>query len=120
MHKFVAVVAAGLAIGVGGMALADDFQLPAVAPAAVTPAAVIIDNFAFGPGKITVKAGTAVTWTNRDDDVHTVVNTATATPLFKSGALDTNDTFSFTFDKPGTYEYLCSVHPRMTGAVVVE
>jgi plastocyanin len=64
-----------------------------------------------------VKAGTTVTWINEDDIPHTV---ASAGKLFKSKALDTKDTFSFTFTTPGTYEYFCSLHPHMTGAVVVE
>jgi plastocyanin len=78
---------------------------------------VNIDQFAFYPQRITVKAGTTVTWTNDDDDSHTV---ASSSKLFKSKALDTGDKFSFTFTTPGTYDYICSVHPYMTGAVVVE
>jgi plastocyanin len=78
---------------------------------------VKIDNFAFAPQRIVVQAGTTVTWTNADDAPHTVVST---TKLFKSSALDTADKFSFTFATPGTYEYFCSLHPHMTGTVVVE
>ncbi len=78
---------------------------------------VKIDNFAFSPQRVTVKAGTTVTWTNDDDIPHTV---AASTKAFKSNALDTNDKFSFTFTTPGTYEYFCSLHPHMTGAIVVE
>ena len=78
---------------------------------------VTIDNFTFGPEKLTVKAGTTVTWTNEDDIPHTV---ASATKAFKSKALDTDDSFSFTFNTPGTYEYFCSLHPHMVGTVVVE
>jgi plastocyanin len=85
------------------------------APAADTK--VQIDQYAFLPQRITVKAGTTVTWTNDDDDSHTV---ASSGKLFKSKALDTGDKFSFTFTTPGTYDYICSVHPYMTGAVVVE
>jgi plastocyanin len=88
---------------------------PASARAADTP--VQIDNFTFIPQRITVKAGTTVTWTNTDDIPHTV---ASSTKVFKSKALDTNDKFSFTFTTPGAYEYFCSLHPVMTGAVVVE
>jgi amicyanin len=76
-----------------------------------------IDQFAFDPQRVTVKAGTTVTWTNEDDVPHTI---ASSSKLFKSKALDTNDKFSFTFTTPGTYEYFCSLHPHMTGAVVVE
>jgi plastocyanin len=84
-----------------------------------TPAAsaeVKIDNFSFGPAAITVTAGTTVTWTNHDDIPHTVVS---HDRLFKSKVLDTDDKFSYTFNKPGTYPYFCSVHPKMTGKVVV-
>jgi len=81
------------------------------------PAAVKIDNFSFGPATLTVAAGTTVTWTNNDDVPHTVVSDE---KLFKSKALDTDDKFSFTFTKPGTYNYFCSVHPKMTAKVVVQ
>jgi len=64
-----------------------------------------------------VKARPTVTWTNDDDDSHTV---ASSSKLFKSKALDTRDKFSFTFTTPGTYDYFCSLHPYMKGAVVVE
>jgi plastocyanin len=77
---------------------------------------VKIDNFSFGPGTLTVAAGTTVTWTNRDDIPHTVVSTQGA---FKSKAVDTDEKFSYTFAKPGTYSYFCSIHPKMTGKVVV-
>ena len=76
-----------------------------------------IDNFTFVPARLTVKAGTTVTWRNEDDIPHTVT---ASNRLFKSKALDTDDSFSFTFAAPGTYEYFCSLHPRMTGTVVVE
>ena len=75
-----------------------------------------IDNFSFGPD-ITVPAGTTVTWTNNDDVPHVV---ASDTKIFKSQALDTDDKFAFTFTEPGTYEYFCSVHPKMTAKVIVK
>jgi plastocyanin len=78
---------------------------------------VKIDNFSFGPGALTVPAGTTVTWTNRDDIPHTVVSTD---GVFKSKVLDTDDKFSFTFSKTGTYPYFCSIHPKMTGKVIVQ
>jgi plastocyanin len=78
---------------------------------------IAIDNFTFAPGRVTVAAGTRVTWVNRDDIPHTVV---AVTRSFKSRALDTGDTFSFEFSVPGTYDYFCSLHPHMTGTVVVE
>ena len=76
-----------------------------------------IDNFTFVPARLTVKAGTTVTWRNEDDIPHTVTSAAR---LFKSKALDTDDSFSFTFTEPGIYEYFCSLHPRMTATIVVE
>lgn len=82
-----------------------------------TNAEVKIDNFSFGPAAITVAAGTTVTWTNRDDIPHTVVSDE---KVFKSKVLDTDEKFSYTFTKPGTYGYFCSVHPKMTGKVVVQ
>jgi plastocyanin len=78
---------------------------------------VVIDNFSFSPQTLTVPAGTAVTWTNRDDVPHTVVSDD---GTFRSHALDTEDKFSYTFARPGTYAYYCSVHPRMTGKVIVQ
>jgi amicyanin len=86
-------------------------------PAFAADAEVTIDNFTFSPQTLTIKAGTKVTWTNRDDIPHTV---ASATKAFKSPALDTDDTYSFTFTTAGSYEYFCSLHPHMTGTVVVE
>jgi len=78
---------------------------------------VKIDNFSFGPATLTVPVGTSVTWTNRDDIPHTVVSTD---GVFKSKVLDTDEKFSFTFSKAGTYPYFCSIHPKMTGKVVVQ
>jgi len=78
---------------------------------------VKIDNFSFIPQEITVAAGTKVTWVNRDDIPHTVRSTE---DKFKSKALDTDEQYSFTFDTPGTYEYFCSVHPKMTAKVIVQ
>jgi plastocyanin len=78
---------------------------------------IIIDQFTFTPQRVTVKAGATVAWINDDDIPHTV---ASSTKVFKSKALDTSDKFSFTFTTPGVYEYFCSLHPHMTGAIVVE
>jgi plastocyanin len=85
-------------------------------PSAAT-AEVKIDNFSFGPQTITVHVGATVTWTNRDDIPHTVVSTD---GMFKSKVRDTDEKFSYTFTKAGTYSYFCSVHPKMTGKVVVQ
>ena len=89
----------------------------AAASAQAANTEVKIDQFAFAPQRVTVKAGTTVTWINDDDIPHTV---ASSTKLFKSKPLDTEDKFSFTFTTPGSYEYFCSIHPHMTGAIVVE
>jgi plastocyanin len=80
-------------------------------------AAVKIDNFVFGPQTITVPVGTTVTWTNSDDIPHTSVSTE---GVFKSKVLDTDEKFSYTFTKAGTYPYYCTIHPKMTGKVVVQ
>jgi len=80
-------------------------------------AEVKIDNFSFGPAALTVPVGTTVSWTNRDDIPHTVVSTD---GVFKSKVLDTDEKFSFTFSKAGSYPYFCSIHPKMTCKVVVQ
>ena len=80
-------------------------------------AEVKIDNFSFAPGTVTVSLGTKVTWTNRDDIPHTVVSDDKA---FKSKVLDTDEAFTYTFTKAGTYAYFCSIHPKMTAKVVVQ
>ena len=80
---------------------------------------VKIDNFSFGPVELTVPVGTMVTWINRDDIPHTVVSTDDS-KTFKSKVLDTDEKFSFTFSKAGTYSYFCSIHPKMTGKVIVQ
>jgi plastocyanin len=87
------------------------------APAGAEDMAVKIDNFTFAPQRVTVKAGSTVTWTNHDDIPHALAST---TKAFKSKALDTDDKFSFTFTTAGVYEYFCSLHPHMTGTIVVE
>jgi plastocyanin len=97
----------GLAAGVAVMA----------APAGAEDAVVKIENFTFAPQRLTVKAGTTITWTNDDDIPHTV---ASSTKAFKSKVLDSDDKFSFTFTTAGVYEYFCSLHPHMTGTIVVE
>ena len=81
-------------------------------------AEVKIDNFSFGPATITVPAGATVTWRNNDDVPHVV--SSDDNKMFKSKALDTDDRFSFTFTKPGTYNYYCAIHPKMTAKIVVQ
>lgn len=77
---------------------------------------VTIDNFSFQPDKLAVKAGTTIVFRNRDDIPHVV---AEAGGAFHSEALDTDDTFSYTFDRPGQFSYFCSLHPKMTGKIIV-
>jgi plastocyanin len=79
---------------------------------------VKIDNFTFAPNALTIPVGTTVQWVNRDDIPHTVVSDDKTT--IRSKALDTDDNFSYTFTKAGTYSYFCSIHPKMTGKVVVQ
>ena len=77
---------------------------------------IVVDNFSFAPASASVPRGTMVTWTNRDDEPHTIVSTD---QQFKSPVLDTDEQFSRRFDVPGTYKYFCSLHPKMTGEIVV-
>jgi plastocyanin len=80
---------------------------------------IAIDNFTFDPPKLTISAGTKVTWINHDDVPHTA--TSTVKPrAFDSGTLDTDQKFSFVFTTPGTYDYFCAVHPKMTGQIIVK
>jgi len=90
----------------------------ASSPAAPVSATIAIDNFTFSPAEVTVAAGAEVTWTNRDDIPHLVVDAGNPRQ-FKSAPLDTGDHFSFVFAHPGTYHYFCALHPHMQGTVVV-
>jgi len=98
-----------------GIAVVATMLLP-VSTARAADTEVHIDNFVFEPTQLTVKAGTTVTWMNRDDIPHTVV----CAGKFRSKAMDTDDRFSFTFTAAGEYKYFCSLHPHMTGMVKVE
>ena len=89
-------------------------QAPQAQPAAV---AVKIGNFTFSPQVLTVPVGAAVAWTNDDDVPHTVVATDGA---FRSKPLDTGDSYAVTFKTPGEHAYFCSIHPMMTGKVIVK
>jgi amicyanin len=109
-----------IAVGIAAIAFSWAAGRSSVARAGQSPASnvdVKIDNFTFEPATVTVAEGTTVTWTNRDDIPHTVVSDDKG---FKSKAMDTDEKFSFTFTKPGTYSYFCSIHPKMTGKVVVQ
>ncbi len=92
-------------------------SVAAIDQASAANAEVKIDNFVFGPQTLTVPVGATVTWTNKDDIPHTTVSTD---GVFKSKVMDTDEKFSYTFTKAGTYSYFCSVHPKMTGKVVVQ
>jgi plastocyanin len=115
MRSVVSAALIGAAVGTvlaGGVLLAS-----AQAPAAKA-VAVSIDNFTFNPPTLTVKAGTTVTWTNKDDIPHGIA--ATGNAFKRSNALDTDDSYSFTFTTPGSFQYFCYIHPHMTGTIVVE
>ncbi|MEX3648101.1 cupredoxin family copper-binding protein [Mycolicibacterium porcinum] len=100
----------------------DMAPMSTAAPASPAPAPVVvgtavsIDNFAFTPATLTVHRGDTVTWTNHDEEPHTV---AAGDGSFRSPGMDANATFSFTFTNPGSYDYICSIHPVMRGTVVV-
>ena len=102
----------------GLLQLALSAPLSAVAePASTAETTVKIDNFTFAPQRVTVKAGTTVTWINEDDIPHGIASTGKA---FRSKVLDTDDKYSFTFTTAGVFEYFCYLHPHMTGTIVVE
>jgi len=104
-------------LGAASAPLVAPFVLPARSQTAAA-SAVSIDNFTFNPAALTVKAGTRVTWTNKDDIPHGIASSNNA--FARSKALDTGDSFSFTFITPGTYQYFCYIHPHMVGTIVVE
>ena len=109
-----AAAGAVLALGTAG-AIAQ--QVAATEPAAAKSAEIVIQNFHFLPPTLTVAAGTAVTWSNHDEEPHNVVSPERA---FRSKAIDGGESFTFVFDKPGTYKYICAVHPHMQGTVIVQ
>ena len=84
---------------------------------AETPNQVVIKNFMFSPMALTIKAGATVTWKNLDGEPHTVVNDA---GMFRSAALDQNDSYQFKFDKPGIYKVFCGIHPNMKEVITVQ
>ena len=112
----IAVLTMALVLGMGTIAVGHGNFLAGAQQKPETTE-VKIDNFSFGPGTVTVPVGTTVAWTNRDDIPHTVVSTD---GVFKSKVLDTDEKFSFTFSKAGTFPYFCSIHPKMTGKVIVQ
>ena len=117
----VAILAAsaGLSIAQTSMQMPMKMQktATAAATAAAAPNAIVIKNFMFSPMELTVKAGSTVTWKNLDGEPHTVVNDA---GMFRSAALDQNDTYQFKFDKPGVYKIFCGIHPNMKATITVQ
>jgi plastocyanin len=112
------LTAQGARHGAGGMRFVRIGDDPADdnMPAAADAKQVVVDNFTFTPATAAVPVGTTVTWTNHDDIPHNVVSPERK---FKSPVLDTDEIFSHKFEAAGTYKYYCSIHPRMTGEVVV-
>jgi Plastocyanin len=108
------VLALCLLLAVGAPALAAHVAIDAPA----TPNRIEIHNFMFTPKTLTVPVGARVTWINRDEEPHTVVSSNGQ--FAPSKALDTDDRYETTFSKPGTYVYYCTVHPFMTGTVIVK
>jgi plastocyanin len=115
---FTACLGATLMLGMGALGVIQK-SFVASAQQKMESMEVKIDNFTFGPAALTVPVGTTVTWTNKDDIPHTVVSTDEP-KAFKSKVLDTDEKFSFTFSKAGSYPYFCSIHPKMTGKVIVQ
>ena len=104
----------GLAVLLVAASLARAAAPPAAAPEAVET--IRLEHFMFGPATLSVPVGTTVRWENLDGEPHTVVSVE---GLFRSGALDQGDAYSYTFRTAGRYRYVCSIHPQMVGTVVV-
>ncbi|HZU23715.1 MAG TPA: cupredoxin family copper-binding protein [Terriglobales bacterium] len=121
MRTFTLVAAVGLLLSAAGVALSYGQRgTPAGAANGSADAAateIRIDNFTFNPADIHVKAGTQVTWVNRDDIPHNVI---AEDKSFRSKTIDTDEKFTFTAAQPGTYMYFCGIHPKMKGKLVVE
>lgn len=105
-----------LSLASGGFGVATAAE-PAATAAASQASSVAIHNFMFAPMSLEVPIGTTVSWTNFDPEPHTI---RSVDDTFRSGALDQNETFSFRFDKAGTYRYVCSIHPQMVATIVVK
>jgi len=117
-RRALAAAAAGLlALGATGAVAQNDQEAAPQQVAATNEAEISIQAFHFVPAILTVKAGTAVTWVNRDEEPHNVVSMER---VFRSKAIDGGEKFTVVLDKPGTYNYLCAVHPHMRGQIVVQ
>lgn len=113
-RKWALVLVLGVLIAALAIAAGCGKKAQTTTPTTTTGSVVKIANFAFNPGEITVTLGTEVTWINEDSTVHTVTDTD-----LDSGEIKPGESFKYTFPAPGTYEYHCSIHPSMTGKVVV-
>ena len=114
-NKTMALLCAISCLNLSAFALAGDIK--DVDSTSSKQNTIEIKDFAFNPQTITVKSGEKVTWTNRDEEPHTIVSVEKQ--FKKSSALDTDQTFTITAGAPGTYTYFCSVHPKMTGTIIV-
>lgn len=112
------LASAPLAIVCAAALMHDGRVAAAAAAAPAGQAAIAITNYSFRPGTLTIKKDSTVTWVNKDGDVHTIKSTD-GPETFNSPALDSGGQFGFTFHRPGTYHYVCSVHPYMHGVIVV-
>ena len=117
-HSVSALAALPLAIACTAALMHAGGIASAAAAAPAMKPTISIDGYAFHPGTLTVRTGAAVTWVNKDDDVHTIKSTG-GPEAFSSPALDSGTRFGFVFHRAGTYRYICSVHPYMHGVIVV-
>jgi len=111
-----------LALAVGAVLALSATGTVAQQPAATKSAEIDIVNFAFTPKTLTIARGTAVTWVNKDEEPHSIVDVPSGGQprVFRSGGVDGGEKYTFVFNDPGTYDYICSVHPHMQGTVVVK
>ena len=120
MNTFISKIKiAALLCGIGGfsvLALAGEMKDTGTSGAGKNK--IEIKDFAFNPQTITVKSGEKITWINRDEEPHTVVSVGKQ--FKKSPGLDTDQTYTIVAGAPGTYSYFCSVHPKMTGTIIVK
>jgi plastocyanin len=106
-------------IGTAGAMLLASAGALAQQAAATKSAEIVIENFKFVPATLTVTPGTTVTWSNHDEEPHNIVN-VDQPRRFRSQAIDGGEKYTFLFDQPGTYKYICAVHPHMEGTVIVK
>lgn len=118
-HEVLAAAALSLSVVCGAALLPGGHAAAAASAAPAKEAAITIRNYSFDPGVMKVAAGATVTWINSDGDVHTI-KSQEGPEAFQSPALDSGGRYSFTFRHPGTYKYICSVHPFMHGVIVVQ